>query len=74
MSVHSLKKIKESRMMLPHVNDMLKVLSLTEKALSHFKHYMPAMRVLQTIRNEKILLEGYKNQFEKVKATKGKIE
>lgn len=71
MSIHNLKNYKESLILLPDVEDILKVLTLTEKALTHYKHYIPAAKVLFTVKDQKAILEGYKKELTNTKISKG---
>lgn len=72
MSLHNLKNYKEAKAILPHIDAIIKVLNLTEKGLSHFNSFIPVARILKVIREEKSILESYKQEFEIVRKSKGK--
>lgn len=71
MSVHSFRKYKESLAILPDIEEMIKILALTEKALSFYSHYIPAYKVISTVKDQKTLLLGYQKELMQTKKNKG---
>lgn len=71
MSIHNFKKYKESKVVLPHLDAILKVLSLTEQSLTYFQVYIPVARLLVVLKHEKAILEDYKKEYETINETKG---
>ena len=71
MSVHNLKKYKDAKAILPHIDNILKVLNLSEKALTHYSHFVSVARILKVIKYEKLELENYKIIYESVRKKKG---
>jgi uncharacterized protein YbcV (DUF1398 family) len=71
MSVHNLTSYKQSIVLLPEIQDIIKVLTLTEKALSHYNYYVPASKVLATIQDQKTILQIYEKELIEVKKSKG---
>ncbi len=71
MSVHDFKSYKESRSILPDLERMILILTLVERGLVHFNHYLPIARVLNTVKEQRGILEGYKNTMMNVKKNKG---
>lgn len=72
MSVHNLKKFKEAKSLLPDLKNILKVLSLTEKALEYYNSYSAVQNVIKCIKYEKQELEIYRKIYEKTEKTKGR--
>ncbi len=71
--MYDLKKYREARALLPHLDTILKILALTEKALSYYICYIQVAKILFVIKQEKEILETYKNLLKKNQETKGKI-
>lgn len=71
MSVHNFKKYKESLILLPDIDIMLKIMTLIESTLVHYSHYAPAEKVLTTARDQKKILENYRQELQYVKKNKG---
>jgi len=72
MSIHNLKDYKQSKIVLPHLIAILKVLDLTERSLKPFNYYVPVARVLVVIKEQKSIIESYKEENETIKKSKGK--
>ena len=72
MEVHNLKRYKESKTILPHLEQILRVLELTEQSLTYFKSYIPVAKLLLNIKEQKKILEGYRNKYKEIKKTKGR--
>jgi hypothetical protein len=72
MSIYNIKKYKESLLLLPDIEIMLKILNLTEKTLSYYTHYLPAFRVLTVVKEQKIILNAYYKELSEIKKSKGK--
>lgn len=72
MSVHSIKKYKEAITLLPDVRNIILILSTTEKYLNQFSHYIPAFKVLSSMRDQRKLLEMHKKELESIVDSKGK--
>lgn len=71
--MYNLKKFREAKAILPHLEIILRILYLTDKSLSSYKCYIPVARILQTINEQGKLLEAYRNVYKKEKETKGKM-
>lgn len=70
MKIHDLKtarQIKNVKIALDNIKDILKVLDLTIKALEHFKGYRAVQAILATIKYEKTILDAQMMQFKKLK-------
>lgn len=72
MTIHNLKRYKESLSILPDVEAMLKIFTLTELALTHYAHYLPAYKVLSTVKDQKRMLEMHHRELLEIKNSKGK--
>lgn len=62
MSVHDLKKArlkKNAKTAVDNIQDVLKVINLTERALKPFKVYKPVQAIMQTLKDEKSILESH---------------
>jgi hypothetical protein len=70
--VHNLKSYKESLALLPDIENILNVLSLTELALVNYIHYIPVYKVLCSTRDQKKLLEIHYKELLYIKNSKGK--
>ncbi len=71
--MYDLKKYREARALLPHIDTILKILTLTEKALSYYICYIQVAKILSVIKQEKVILENYKGLLKKNQETRGKI-
>lgn len=71
-NTHDLKKYKESLAILPHLEAIIRVLNLTESALKHYNSYIPVIKILNSIRDQKALLEIHRIDYKKIKETKGR--
>lgn len=71
MSIHNFKKYKESKIVLPHLEGILQVLNLTERSLTLFSYYLPVAKILIVLREQKSIIESYKQEYEIVKKNKG---
>lgn len=69
--VHDFQKYKEAKVILPQINTILGILNLAEKTLNYYRNYIPVAKILYTIREQRIILQTYKEDFEKIKKTKG---
>ena len=73
MENYDLKAYKKSKVYCEHLAQIIKVLNLTEKGLSHFQIYLPVQKILEVIKNEKRVLEIHYEKNKKIKETKGKV-
>lgn len=73
MSTHNLRKYKESKAVLPHLELILRIFNLTETSLKYFSAYIPVAKVLIVLREQKLVIEAYKAAHKSVKDNKGKI-
>lgn len=72
MTIYDFRKYKESKILLPHIDAILKVFELTEKALARFTGYIPVQRVINVMREQHKILMDYKVEYEAIKKRKGK--
>lgn len=72
--MYNLRKFREAKAILPHLEIILRILYLTEKSLSTYRCYIPVMRILNVIDEQSRVLEAYRKVYKKEKDTKGKIE
>lgn len=66
----SLKDYREAKTILPDVINILRVVNLAIKALEFYKSYLPVMKMLNVLREQKTLLELHQSKYKEV--TKGK--
>ncbi len=71
MSIHDLKSYKESKSILPDLERMILLLTLIERGLVTFSHYIPIAKVLFAVKDQKAILEGYKKNMTDVQKKKG---
>lgn len=72
MSTYNLKSYKDAKLMLPHIETILKIFNLTEKSLDYYRTYVPAAKVLQIVREQKKEMEFYHKVYKNAKDNKGK--
>lgn len=72
--MHDLKKYREAKTILPHIEAILKVINLSIKSLSHFKSYLPVMRILVVMEEQKTLLEINQKKYAEIIKNKGNTE
>lgn len=73
MSTHSLRELREAKTIGPHLEAILKVIMLSEKSLSHFKSYLPVVKILNVLAEQKTLLELHKKKYDAILKSKGQI-
>lgn len=71
-NIHSLRAIKEAKATLPHLEQILLVVNLSIKGLSHFKCYMPVAKILFTLEEQRRMLELYKVKYSDILKNKGR--
>lgn len=72
MAIHDIEEYKKAKTILPHLEQILRVLDLTEQSLSYFKSYIPISSILVNIKEQRIVLEAYRKKFKDIKTAKGK--
>lgn len=69
--IHDLKKYKNAKGTLPHLEAILKVLDLTERSLKIFSFYIPVAKILLVIKEERLVIESYRHINSSIKNNKG---
>lgn len=62
----NLKKQKEAKAVIPHLEAILKVFVLTIAALKIFKAYIPVAKVLAVIEDQKLILDSHLTKYRKL--------
>lgn len=70
--VYDLKKLKDAKALLPHIEKILLIFDLTEKSLSYYRAYIPAAKVIRIVSEQKKELQLHRDFYKKVKESKGK--
>jgi len=70
-NTHDFKRYKESKIILPQLETILKILRLTESGLKHYNMYIPVAKVLVVVREQISILECHLTDLKKVKSSKG---
>ena len=73
MGKHDLKKYKESLMHLDHLQVILHILALSIRGLAIYKDYIPVMKILLVMEDQKQILEAHYKKFKRTKETKGEV-
>lgn len=63
LSDHKNKKL--AKRLVSDIDAILKVLSLTQRGLAHFKQYIPVQEIISTIQTNVTLLEVHRNKYAK---------
>ena len=56
---------KKNKKIISDIDNILKVLSLSQQSLSHFKHYAPCQEIISVIETNKTLFEYHRKNYEK---------
>lgn len=71
MSTHNIHEYKKSLVIVKDLEKILKILGATEASLKQFEKYRPVSYVLQTLSENKPILELYLEKYKIIKETKG---
>lgn len=58
------KQKKKYAKMISEIDDILKVISLSQKSLSFYNKYMPVQEMISVLETNKILLELHRKKYE----------
>ena len=72
IGMENFKKYKKAKKIVEELNDVLKVITLTTKALSLYTKYLPVQEIISVLDNHKTILQLHRNKYNKVVANKGK--
>lgn len=61
-----LKKYKEAKAVIPHLEAILKVFTLTIAALTRFKAYIPVAKVLVVVEDQRLILESHLKKYKNI--------
>ena len=64
-SLNDHKNKKLMKKVLTDIDAILKVMTLAQKGLSHFKQYIPVQEVISTLQTNIMLLEVHRNKYAK---------
>jgi hypothetical protein len=64
INLSAFKESKKYKKLISDMEDILKVLTATQKALHFFKHYQIIQTLLLTIETDKGIVETYKKKFQ----------
>lgn len=73
MANFDLKAYREAKTIGPHIDGILKVIYLNVRALSHFQSYLPVIKILKVMDEQKTLLELHKKHYDEILKTKGQF-
>jgi hypothetical protein len=72
--IHDLRKLKKAKILVEDLQQIIRVMDLTVRALEPYKQYVTAKRLQLLAKEEKILSESYLSHYEKFIKNKGRIE
>jgi coproporphyrinogen III oxidase-like Fe-S oxidoreductase len=70
---HNLQSYREAKMIGPHISAILKVINLSIRSLQHFKSYLPVIKIIKVMEEQKTLLELHKKKYDEVLDRKGQF-
>lgn len=65
IDINSIKNKKRYKRYIEDIDQILHILSTSQKALSFFKHYIPAQEIISVIETNKTFLELNRKKYEK---------
>lgn len=65
IDINSIKNKKRYKRYIEDIDQILQILSTSQKALSFFKHYIPAQEIISVIETNKTFLELNRKKYEK---------
>lgn len=68
----NLKDYKDAKYIVPQLEAILKVVSLSIAGLKIFKAFIPVAVILSTLNEQKVVLEIYLQRYKKILQNKGK--
>jgi hypothetical protein len=64
LSLNNFKTEKKIKKYIEDINDILKIVTLSQKGLSLYKHYTSVQEMISVLETNKILLELHKKKYE----------